>query len=247
MLSLKPKLWEIPDIPQVVKQNLDAKIIQLKERLQQVAKAHRSARLASSLAVEDMLITDVIAKNNIGIEVFTLDTLLLNKETLALIEQVKIQYPTLAFRVYQPKADDVQDYESTHGKLAFYKSTELRHACCGIRKVVPLNRALQGADAWLTGQRQAQSVTRVHLPFSEQDQQRGIAKYNPIFDWSEVEVWAYILRFHIPYNLLYLKGYPSIGCEPCTRPVKCGEAIRAGRWWWESQDSKECGLHTHES
>ena len=134
-------------------------------------------------------------------------------------------------------------YEEEKGKFAFYESVELRRECCHIRKIEPLNRAIQGADAWLTGQRREQSATRTVLPFAEQDQSRGIDKYNPIFDWSETDVWAYILANNVPYNDLYHQGFPSIGCEPCTRQVKQGEDIRAGRWWWESKDSKECGLH----
>ncbi|MDU5801510.1 MAG: phosphoadenylyl-sulfate reductase, partial [Haemophilus parainfluenzae] len=144
---------------------------------------------------------------------------------------------------FQPIADEVIRYEEEKGKFAFYESVELRRECCHIRKIEPLNRAIQGADAWLTGQRREQSATRTALPFAEQDQSRGIDKYNPIFDWSETDVWAYILANNVPYNELYHQGFPSIGCEPCTRQVKQGEDIRAGRWWWESKDSKECGLH----
>ena len=119
----------------------------------------------------------------------------------------------------------------------------MRRRCCEIRKIEPLNRALADADAWLTGQRREQSVTRSGLDFAEQDSERGIAKYNPIFDWTEAEVWAYVQSRGLPFNGLYRQGYPSIGCAPCTMPVKEGDDIRAGRWWWESRDSKECGLH----
>ena len=124
-----------------------------------------------------------------------------------------------------------------------YESIELRKQCCYIRKVEPLNRALAAAPAWLTGQRRSQSVTRGDLPFEETDHARGIAKFNPIFDWQDDDVWAYAQTADLPLNALYNQGYPSIGCEPCTRPVKWDEDIRAGRWWWESKDSKECGLH----
>lgn len=134
-------------------------------------------------------------------------------------------------------------YEQEKGKNAFYESVELRCECCFIRKIEPLNRALEHADAWLTGQRREQSVTRTELAFHEQDSGLGIDKYNPIFDWSEQEVWTYILKYNIPYNELYKHGFPSIDCEPCARSVKEGEDIRADPWWWENKGSKECGLH----
>lgn len=244
-MNFKPELWQIPPIPEAVYVELDNKIATLKERLYEIVAQHDVVRFASSLAIEDMLITDVIAQIEVPVEVFTLDTLMLNPETLALIDTVKRRYPDIAFTVYQPQAEAVKQYETEKGKHAFYESVELRKTCCGIRKIEPLNRALVGADAWLTGQRREQSVTRTELEFAEQDSARGIAKYNPIFDWTELDVWAYMLHFDIPYNQLYLQGYPSIGCEPCTRPVKLGEDIRAGRWWWENKDSKECGLHSN--
>ena len=153
------------------------------------------------------------------------------------------RYPDLDFCCYTPLSDDVAAYVAQHGENAFYESVALRRECCRIRKIEPLNRALADADAWLTGQRLEQSVTRSTLPFAETDTARGIAKYNPIFDWSEHVVWAFVLHNGIPYHGLYRQGYPSIGCEPCTMPVKAGQDIRAGRWWWESRDSKECGLH----
>ena len=174
---------------------------------------------------------------------FTLDTGLLHQETLDLLDNLAKTYPYLHIARFHPIAPDAARYVAENGKFAFYESIELRRECCHIRKIEPLNRAIQGADAWLTGQRREQSATRTALPFSEQDQSRGIDKYNPIFDWSETDVWAYILANNVPYNDLYHQGFPSIGCEPCTRQVKQGEDIRAGRWWWESKDSKECGLH----
>ncbi|TNG94169.1 phosphoadenylyl-sulfate reductase [Pasteurellaceae bacterium USgator11] len=240
----KPNLWQIPTIAHPVQQQLAHKTEILIERLKQIAERHQAAKFASSLAVEDMLITDLIAKCGIPIEVFTLNTGRLNPETLALLEQVDQRYPNLTLQRYFPQAAAVQAYIHTQGENAFYHSVEQRQQCCFIRKVEPLNRALQAADAWLSGQRRDQSVTRAELPFSERDQARRIAKYNPIFDWSERDVWAYILHHQVPYNRLYQQGYPSIGCEPCTRPVKVDEDIRAGRWWWENKDSKECGLHT---
>ena len=243
MSLFKPTFWQIPLVSLDVQERLAEKTATLKQRLHQIADNHHDARFASSLAVEDMVITDVIARENLDIGIFTLDTGLLHQDTLNLLDNLEKVYPHLQIERFQPIADEVIRYEEEKGKFAFYESVELRRECCHIRKIEPLNRAIQGADAWLTGQRREQSATRTALPFAEQDQSRGIDKYNPIFDWSETDVWAYILANNVPYNDLYHQGFPSIGCEPCTRQVKQGEDIRAGRWWWESRDSKECGLH----
>ena len=243
MSLFKPTFWQIPLVSFDAKEHLAEKTATLKQRLHQIADSHQDARFASSLAVEDMVITDVIACENLDIAIFTLDTGLLHQDTLNLLDNLTKVYPHLQIERFQPIADEVARYEEEKGKFAFYESVALRRECCHIRKIEPLNRAIQGADAWLTGQRREQSVTRIALPFAEQDQSRGIDKYNPIFDWSETDVWAYILANNVPYNALYHQGFPSIGCDPCTRQVKQGEDIRAGRWWWESKDSKECGLH----
>ncbi|WP_040975588.1 phosphoadenylyl-sulfate reductase [Necropsobacter massiliensis] len=242
-MIIKPSLWRIPQPSAAVFAQTEEKARILIERIQLIVQRHSDARFASSLAVEDMVITDAIASAGASLNVFTLETGRLNPETLALVDEVKQRYPGLNFSLFRPNPEQVRQYEQEKGRNAFYESVELRRECCFIRKIEPLNRALQGADAWLTGQRRAQSVTRTELAFHEQDGSRGIDKYNPIFDWSELEVWAYILARRIPYNALYEQGYPSIGCEPCTRPVKQEEDIRAGRWWWENKDSKECGLH----
>lgn len=243
MSFLRPNLWQIPTPSEADFANLSQKETALYERIRQISQQHHNVKFASSLAVEDMLITDVIAKSQANITVFTLETGRLNPETLALVDNVKAHYPNLNFQLYYPDTQKAEEYDRQKGKFAFYESVKLRRECCFIRKIEPLNRALQDADAWLTGQRREQSVTRTELALHEQDTSRGIDKYNPIFDWSELEVWAYILKHQIPYNELYKQGFPSIGCEPCTRPVKAGEDIRAGRWWWENKDSKECGLH----
>ncbi|WP_373766773.1 phosphoadenylyl-sulfate reductase [Glaesserella sp.] len=243
MSFLRPQLWTIPQPDQHVAANLADKQRTLISRIRQIADQHHNAKFASSLAVEDLVITDAIVKSGANITVFTLETGKLNPETLALIKTIQRTYPTLQLQLFYPNAAAAKKYETEHGKFAFYDSVELRRECCFIRKIEPLNRALADADAWLTGQRREQSVTRTELAFHEQDNARHIDKYNPIFDWSEQEVWAYILHHHIPYNDLYNQGFPSIGCEPCTKPVRLGEDIRAGRWWWENKDSKECGLH----
>ena len=198
---------------------------------------------ASSLAAEDMIITDQIARLKLPIQIITLNTGLLNPKTVALIDETCQQYPTIQLQVFQPQADESAKFIKQNGSAAMYESIELRKRCCYIRKIEPLNRALAHASAWLTGQRRSQSVTRQELLLEEHDDTRGIAKFNPIFDWNDEDVWAYVQYHQVPMNALYQQGYPSIGCEPCTRPVKIDEDIRAGRWWWESKDSKECGLH----
>ena len=239
----RPALWQIPQPAVEVFAHLPEKTAQLRARLQDICARHQRVKFASSLAVEDMVITDQLAQFAAPVEVFMLETGRLNAETLAYAEVVRARYPALDFRLYQPDAAEVAEYVNTYGLNAFYQSVELRKRCCFIRKVAPLNRALADADAWLTGQRRAQSVTRSELALHEHDEARGIAKYNPIFDWSEDDVWAYIQQNAIPFNELYHQGYPSIGCEPCTIAVKAGEDIRAGRWWWENKNSRECGLH----
>ena len=238
-MIIRPTLWQIPQPDSTVRNNLKAKSEILSNRLTEIVTRHNCVRFASSLAVEDLVITDAIVKSGTNITVFTLETGKLNPETLALIEAIQRTYPTLQLQLFYPDAAAAKKYETEHGKFAFYDSVELRRECCFIRKIEPLNRALADADAWLTGQRREQSVTRTELAFHEQDNARHIDKYNPIFDWSEQEVWAYILQHQIPYNDLYNQGFPSIGCEPCTKPVRLGEDIRAGRWWWENKDSKE--------
>ena len=172
----------------------------------------------------------------------TLNTGCLNTETLALIDEVNSRYQ-LDVQVFQPDEVAAAAFVSQHGAGAMYESVALRQQCCHLRKIEPLNRALNHAPAWLTGQRRSQSLTRSGLVFEEHDRERHIAKFNPIFDWSEADVWTYAQAYQVPLNGLYRQGYPSIGCQPCTRPVRQGQDIRAGRWWWEQQENRECGLH----
>lgn len=242
---LRPPLWTAPEYTGTTAA-LATKEAALAERLESIASRFYRARFASSLAAEDMVITDAILRGSAalraGIRVFTLATGRLHAETLAMLDEVKAHYGYEIER-FTPDTEAVENYVRKHGLNAFYDSVELRKECCGIRKVEPLNRALSHADAWLTGQRREQAVTRADLPFEEMDEARGIPKFNPLADWTEAEVWAYLKRHAVPINALHAKGYPSIGCEPCTRAVRAGEDVRAGRWWWESRDSKECGLH----
>ncbi|RKP56713.1 phosphoadenylyl-sulfate reductase [Pararobbsia silviterrae] len=221
---------------------LNAKIARLEARLDAIAAAHTRVKFASSLAAEDMLVTHVILTRKLGITVFSLNTGRLHAETLGMIDRVRERYG-YEIEQWYPDAAAVETYVKDHGLNAFYESVDLRKACCGIRKVEPLNRALAGVEAWVTGQRREQSVTRTELDEHEHDGARGIEKYNPLAEWTEADVWAYLKHFDVPVNPLHARGYPSIGCEPCTRAIRPGEDSRAGRWWWESRDSKECGLH----
>jgi phosphoadenosine phosphosulfate reductase len=200
------------------------------------------AVFASSLAAEDMVLTDMILRARLPITIFSLETGRLHQETLGMLDRIKEQYD-YEVRLYKPEQAAVDAYVAQNGLNAFYDSVEMRKECCRIRKVEPLKRALAGNKAWITGQRRAQSTTRAELAVQENDEAHGMAKFNPLADWTEEDVWNYIRSNNVPYNPLHDKGYPSIGCEPCTRAIQPGEDIRAGRWWWENPESKECGLH----
>ncbi len=197
---------------------------------------------ANSFGAEDMVLTDLILSHGLPITVFSLDTGRLPAETYTLIGEVERRYGT-KLEIYFPDAGAVEPFVRSHGINAFYDSVELRKACCGVRKLEPLRRALAGRKAWITGLRAAQSVTRAGLPVREFDAANGLEKLNPLSDWTETEVWAYIRINEVPYNALHDQFYPSIGCAPCTRAIAVGEDVRAGRWWWEDPDTKECGLH----
>ncbi|MFW7340987.1 phosphoadenylyl-sulfate reductase [Pollutimonas sp. H1-120] len=214
----------------------------LQAALEHIADTHPDAVFASSLGAEDMVLAHAIFAAGLPIQVFTLDTGRLHAETLALIQLIEDRYG-VAVRRIQPDPASIKAHVDAHGAYAFYESMALRKECCALRKVEPLRRALQGHSAWLTGQRRSQSLTRTELPESEFDPVFGLWKYNPLASWTQEEVWSVIRRFGIPYNPLHDRGYPSIGCEPCTRAVRPGEDERAGRWWWEQKQSKECGLH----
>ncbi len=213
-----------------------------RELLVRIAGDHSPAALASSLSVEDMVLTDLIARERLDIELFVLDTGRLHGDTLDLIGCIEHRYGT-TLRVYRPQPAAVAEYVALHGRDAFYGSPELRQRCCEIRKVEPLKRALAGKRAWITGLRRGQSAGRSQVAPQEFDLAHGIPKFNPLADWSESEVWAYVKANEVPYNPLYDQGYRSIGCAPCTRTVVAGEDARAGRWWWESAARSECGIH----
>ena len=220
----------------------EARIRRAMSLLQEAGSRHAPAALASSFGAEDMLLTDLIARHDLPIAIFTLDTGRLPEETYALIDRVRDHYG-LAIEVYYPDADALESYVLTHGLNAFYRSVELRRSCCAIRKTFPLARALAGRGAWITGLRRAQSVTRTALATEEFDHVHGLPKFNPLADWTEDEVWGYLRAHGVPTSPLHARGYPSIGCAPCTRAIEPGEDVRAGRWWWEDPEHKECGLH----
>lgn len=210
--------------------------------LRAIAQGFSPAVLASSLSAEDMVLTHAIAAARLPIGVFVLDTGRLNAETLALVGETERIYG-LKIEVYRPVAKDVAHYVGVHGRDAFYNSVELRKRCCEIRKVEPLGRALAGKRAWITGQRRSQAANRAQLAEREHDAAHGLEKFNPLAAWTESEVWDYLRLHRVPYNRLYDQGYRSIGCAPCSRPVLPSEDVRAGRWWWEQPEHKECGLH----
>jgi phosphoadenosine phosphosulfate reductase len=196
---------------------------------------------SSSLGQEDQVITDAICRNNIDIRIFTLDTGRLFSETYELIERTTARYKR-KIDIYFPEPADVEPFVKEKGVNSFYESVENRKACCYIRKVKPLNRALTGAKIWITGLRSEQSENRKEMPVVEWDETRQLYKFNPLINWNLNEVLNYIEKNNVPYNPLHDKGFISIGCAPCTRAVEPGEDARAGRWWWEASQ-KECGLH----
>lgn len=222
--------------------DFEARLAATKATLEEIAAEFTPAVFASSLAAEDMVLTDLILRNQLNIGIFSLETGRLHAETLGMLDAVENTYGT-AITLFKPEAAAVDAYIQQHGLNAFYDSVEMRKECCRIRKVEPLNRALAGNKAWVTGQRRAQAATRTELAVQEDDIAHGMQKFNPLADWSEEDVWHYIRSNQVPYNPLHDKGYPSIGCEPCTRAIQPGEDVRAGRWWWENPESKECGLH----
>jgi phosphoadenosine phosphosulfate reductase len=199
---------------------------------------------SSSLGQEDQVITDAIFKNDLPIKIFTLDTGRLFSESYELLERTTARYKK-PIRVYFPEASDVEEFVTTKGVNSFYESVENRKECCNIRKVKPLNRALHGADVWITGVRAEQTDSRKEMPVIEWLEEKQLYKFNPLLHWTYAEVLDYLKEFYVPYNPLHDKGFISIGCAPCTRAVEPGEDPRAGRWWWETSQ-KECGLHMQE-
>jgi len=198
--------------------------------------------LSSSLGIEDQALTHIISNIDKSTKIFTLDTGRLFPESYDLIHRTNHKYG-IKMSVYFPDAGHVEEMVNTKGINLFFESVENRKLCCNIRKIEPLKRAFAGLEVWICGLRREQSVTRQNMQRIEWDEANGIIKLNPLIDWTEEEVRKFIYDHGIPYNPLHDKGFPSIGCQPCTRAIFPGEDIRAGRWWWENPDTKECGLH----
>lgn len=231
-MSLNPELQQKIDDAQTV--------------LLDIGREYSPAAFANSFGAEDMVLTDLICRYAPAIEIFTLDTGRLPAETYTLMQET-IQRYGRRIVPYFPEHQAVEQYLREHGPNAFYDSVELRKRCCYIRKVAPLQRALHGKKAWITGLRRQQAPTRTDLTVKEWDAGNNLQKFNPLIDWTHQNIWNYIRHFDIPYNALHDKHYPSIGCAPCTRAITAGEDIRAGRWWWEHPEGKECGLHIKKS
>jgi phosphoadenosine phosphosulfate reductase len=208
------------------------------------AEFHPRMALACSFQAESSVLIDLIHRlRGSDFRVFTLDTGRLNQETYDCMEAIRARYG-IEIEVFFPEASRVEDMVREHGMNLFYDSIDKRKLCCGIRKVEPLKRALNGLDCWMTGQRREQAVTRTQLQKVEVDPEHGgIVKLNPLADWTARQIWDYIRQHKLPYNKLHDRGYPSIGCAPCTRAVQAIEDSRAGRWWWENPETRECGLH----
>ncbi|RYY61048.1 MAG: phosphoadenylyl-sulfate reductase [Chitinophagaceae bacterium] len=201
-----------------------------------------STVFSSSLGQEDQVLTDVIFRNDMPVRVFTLDTGRLFGEAYELYDRIVARYKK-PVQVFFPDAADVEQFVTEKGMNSFYESVENRKGCCYIRKVKPLNRALEGAKVWITGLRADQSANRENMPLIEWSEEKQLYKFNPLINWSLDDVLDYLKEFNVPYNPLHDKGFISIGCAPCTRAIEPGEDARAGRWWWESSQ-KECGLHS---
>ena len=221
---------------------LQQKVEQVVAVLTEAVHDYAPVAFANSLSVEDMVLMDLIDRYSFDIEMFSLDTGRLPQETYDLMQAVRARYKS-SLRIYFPNVKQIEEYVAKNGVNGFYESVDLRKGCCHIRKVEPLRRALSGKRAWITGMRHVQAVSRINLKLSAYDMDNRMQKFNPLLEWSHEEVWQYIKENDVPYNKLHDDFYPSIGCAPCTRAVTPGEDVRSGRWWWESPENKECGLH----
>jgi len=238
---IKKHIDEI-DINDALIKTINEKTKNVISLIQKNIEKYNSVTFANSLGAEDMVLVDLIQKHKLNVEIFSIDTGRLPSETYNLIQKVEDKYQ-FKIKLYFPNQENVEHYVNTNGINAFYNSLDLRKSCCAIRKVEPLNRALKNKKAWITGMRQEQSQTRLALKEEEFDEAHQSQKLNPLSSWSEIEIWAYIKIHDVPYNALHDQFYPSIGCAPCTRAISEGEDVRAGRWWWEDPQNKECGLH----
>ncbi len=224
----------------------ETKDLNIEDTLRYLAKNHLGRVIFStSFGLEDQIITDIIFKNDIPIKVVTLDTGRLFEETYKTHNRTLAKYGK-KIHVYYPDRNEVEELVTKKGPYSFYESVDNRKECCNIRKVVPIQRALNGADIWVTGLRSGQSADRLNLAHFEHDSSYNLIKYNPLIDWSLEQVLQYVKENHVPYNVLHDRGLLSIGCSPCTRAIQDGDDFRTGRWWWENNSSKECGLHTND-
>lgn len=213
-----------------------------KEIISYFVENFKNVALSSSLGVEDQVLTDLLLNKDKNANIFTLDTGRLHPETYDVMDATNLKYQ-IKINVFFPQNQMVEELYQTQGINGHYESIDNRKRCCNIRKIEPLKRALENVDIWITGLRASQSITRIDMPLVEYDTLFDVIKVNPLIKWSETDVWDYIKENRVPYNKLHDKGFPSIGCAPCTRAIKEGEDVRAGRWWWENPEHKECGLH----
>jgi phosphoadenosine phosphosulfate reductase len=227
---------------QILTLELESHAAQVREFLTETAQTHGRVVYANSLGAEAMVLTDIICSSVPQIDIVSIDTGRLHEETYDLLAKLQRRYDN-RIRVIYPESQDVSDLVTRQGINGFFDSTAARGACCNVRKVVPFTKFVAGYAAWITGVRREQSKTRSEGEAVEWDAQHGLYKLSPLLDWTEEQVWAYIRARKLPYNSLHDKGYPSIGCAPCTRAILPGEDNRAGRWWWEQPEQRECGLH----
>jgi phosphoadenosine phosphosulfate reductase len=220
----------------------DEALLSSARALLRAAAALAPAAFSTSFGAEDMVVLDLIRTEGLPIGAFTLDTGRLPPETYELMQRVEQRYGRCVDTLY-PDGLALQALVARDGINGFFASVDKRLACCAVRKVEPLRRGLAGKRAWVTGLRAGQSSTRAHIAARAHDAEYGVEKFNPLHDWSEAQVWGYLRSRGVPYNALHDRFYPSIGCAPCTRAVAVGEDVRAGRWWWENADTRECGLH----
>jgi phosphoadenosine phosphosulfate reductase len=227
---------------EVTMPELEQKAAAVRGLLARALAQHARLVYSNSLGAEAMVLTDIIWTHLPQIEVFSIDTGRLHQETYELLETLQRRYQRRVRLVY-PDGASLERLVARHGVNGFYQSLETRLECCRVRKVEPFRRAIAGFAGWITGVRREQSACRAHGQAVEWDAEHGLYKISPLLEWSELEVWQYIRTHHLPYNSLHDRQYPSIGCVPCTRAIQPGESRRAGRWWWEQSESRECGLH----
>lgn len=242
-----PLLWSIPQSTIREQQDLHTLEKALYDQLTDISKRFSYITVANSLAAEDMVIVNAISKYNLNIDVFILNTKKLHTESIYYLKKIKKTYKNLLWRVFTPTEQTIDFFSRSYEFATIYQDINARKACCYARKIEPLERALKGYEAWITGQRREQAATRNELAVEEFEPTANRYKFNPLACWSQHDIWAYIQKYDVPFNPIYEQGIPSIGCEPCTKPIRIGEDLRAGRWWWENQDSKECGLHNNPS